>query len=202
MDARAEVKVSEAVSTEFTTIFGAFDSDPNRVHAIPCFVGSPRNPVMLVTRISRARNTTARGADMRRFFLLALSVALVALAFASAAMAQNNYQGGGNQGMKSGGMDNMGMDHNMMASPASDASATAMSSTTASASASPSATSSASPWASASTSASAPSTTSSASAVPSSELPDTGGIPLTPLLSVGVLVLLAGSGVFAARLTR
>ena len=37
---------------------------------------------------------------------------------------------------------------------------------------------------------------------PSKELPDTGGIPLAPLLSVGALVLLAGSGVFAARLTR
>jgi LPXTG-motif cell wall-anchored protein len=33
-------------------------------------------------------------------------------------------------------------------------------------------------------------------------LPDTGGIPLTLLLSVGVLVMLAGSGVLAARLTR
>jgi hypothetical protein len=190
------------VSTEFTVIFVTFDSDPNQTHAIRCFVGSPRNPVLLVTRISRARNTTVRGADMRRYFLLALSVALVAFAFASTAMAQNNYQGGGNQGMNSGGMDNMGMDHNMMASPASDASATAMSGATVSASASPSATSSASTSASASASASAPSTTSSASAVPSSELPDTGGVPLTLLLSVGVLVMLAGSGVLAARLTR
>jgi LPXTG-motif cell wall-anchored protein len=136
---------------------------------------------------------------MRRFFLLALSVALVALAFAPAATAQTNYQGGGNQGM-----DNMGMDHNMMASPASDASATAMSGATSSATASPSTAPTTSPSAgssaSASASASAPSATSSAA--PPKELPDTGGIPLVPLLSVGALVLLAGSGVFAARLTR
>jgi hypothetical protein len=135
---------------------------------------------------------------MRRSLLLALFAALVALAFAPTATAQTNYQGGGNQGMNSGGMDNMGMDHNMMASPAPDASATAMSGATASAAASPSATSSASP----SASASAPSATSSASAAPSKVLPDTGGIPLASLLSVGALVLLAGSGVFAARLAR
>jgi uncharacterized protein involved in copper resistance len=139
---------------------------------------------------------------MRRSLLLALFAALVALAFAPTATSQTNYQGGGNQGMNSGGMDNMGMDHNMMASPAPDASATAMSGATASAAASaaasPSATSSASP----SASASAPSATSSASAAPSKVLPDTGGIPLASLLSVGALVLLAGSGVFAARLAR
>ena len=142
---------------------------------------------------------------MRRFLVLALSVALVALAFVPTAMAQTNYQGGGNQGMNSRGMDNnMGMDDNMMASPASSASATAMSgataSPTASATASPSASPSASPTASASASASASSATSSAA--PSKELPDTGGIPLVSFLSVGGLVLLAGSGVFAARLTR
>ena len=141
---------------------------------------------------------------MRRSLLLALSVALVALVFAPTVTAQTNYQGGGNQGMNSGGMDNMGMDDNMMASPASDASATAMSgataSPTASATASPFASPSASPTASASASASAPSATSSAA--PSKELPDTGGIPLGSLLSVGGLVLLAGSGIFAARLTR
>jgi LPXTG-motif cell wall-anchored protein len=137
---------------------------------------------------------------MRRSFLLALSVSLVALAFASTAMAQNNYQGGGNQRMNPGGMGNVGVDHNMMASPASDASATAMSGATASPSASPSTAPSASPSASSSASASVASATSSAA--PSQELPDTGGIPLAPLLSVGALVLLAGSGVFAARLTR
>jgi LPXTG-motif cell wall-anchored protein len=136
---------------------------------------------------------------MRRFFLLVLSVALVAFAFAPAATAQTNYQGGGNQGM-----NNMGMDDNMMASPASDASATAMSGATSSATASPSTAPTTSPSASssasASASASAPDATSSAA--PSEELPDTGGIPLVPLLSVGALVMLAGSGVFAARLTR
>jgi LPXTG-motif cell wall-anchored protein len=141
---------------------------------------------------------------MRRSFLLALSVSLVALAFASTAMAQNNYQGGGNQRMNSGGMGNMGVDHSMMASPASDASATAMSAATASPSASPSTAPSASPSASRSASSSASASVASAtsSAAPSKELPDTGGIPLAPLLSVGALVLLAGSGVFAARLTR
>jgi hypothetical protein len=71
-----------------------------------------------------------------------------------------------------------------------------MSGATASATASPSAASSAS----ASASASAAGTTSSAA--PSKMLPDTGGIPLAPLLSVGALVLLTGSGVFATRLTR
>src|SRR5215203_6221617 len=135
---------------------------PNQTHTIQCFVGAPRNPVMLVTRIPRARNATVRGADMRRSFLLALSVALVALAFASTAMAQNNYQGGGNQGMNAGGMGNMGVDHNMMASPASDASATAMSGATASPSASPSMTPSVSPSASSSASASASASVSSA----------------------------------------
>ena len=115
-------------------------------------------------------------------------------------MAQNNYQGGGNQRMNSGGMGNLGVDHNMMASPASDASATAMSGATASPSASPSTTPSVSPSASSSAGASVPRATSSDAL--SKELPDTGGIPLAPLLSVGTLVLLAGSGVFAARLTR
>ena len=134
---------------------------------------------------------------MRRSLLLALCVALVALVFAPTVTAQTNYRGGGNQGMNSGGMDNMGMDDNMMASPAS---ATARAGATASPTASATASPSASPTASASASASAPSATSSAA--PSKELPDTGGIPLVSLLSVGGLVLLAGSGVFAARLTR
>jgi hypothetical protein len=117
---------------------------------------------------------------MRRSVVLALSVALIVLVFAPIAAAQTNYRGGGNQGMSSGGMDDIGMDPNMMASPASSASTTAMSS------------------------ASAPrfSATSSATTAPSNELPDTGGIPLAPLLSVGALVLLAGSGVFTARLMR
>ena len=124
---------------------------------------------------------------MRRFLLFVFLAALIVLVFAPIAAAQTNYRGGGNQGMSSGGMDDIGMDHNnmgmdpnMMASPASSASTTAMSS------------------------ASAPrfSATSSATTTPSNELPDTGGIPLAPLLSVGALVLLAGSGVFTARLMR
>jgi hypothetical protein len=141
---------------------------------------------------------------MRVSILLVLSVALALLVFAPIAVAQTNYQSG-NQGMSSGGMgsrskNNMGMDHNMSASPASSASSTAMSSASAGATAS----SSASPSASPSASASAPtaSATSSASAAPSQQLPDTGGIPLAPLLSVGAIVLLTGSGVFAARLMR
>ena len=137
---------------------------------------------------------------MRRSILLALSVALVALVFAPTVTAQTNYQGGGNQGMNSGGMDNMGMDHSMRASPASSASATAMSGATASPTASATASPSASSSASTSASASAPSSTSGAT--PSKVLPDTGGIPLVPLLSVGALLLLAGSGVFAARVVR
>jgi hypothetical protein len=143
---------------------------------------------------------------MRRPVILALSVALIVLVFAPIADAQANYQGGGNQGMGSGGTDdmgmknNMGMGDNMMASPASSASTTAMSS--ASAPASATASPSASQTASASASASAPGATSSASAAPSNELPDTGGIPLAPLLSVGAFVFLAGSGVFTARLMR
>ncbi len=134
---------------------------------------------------------------MRRPVILALSVALIVLVFAPIANAQANYQGGGNQGgMGSGGTDDMGMDDNMTASSASSASTTATPS--ASASASPSA----SQAASASASASAPGATSSASAAPSNELPDTGGIPLASLLSVGAVVFVASSGIFAARLMR
>jgi len=140
---------------------------------------------------------------MRRSVILTLSVAMIVLVFAPIAAAQTNYGGAGNQGMSSGGMGSGGMDHsmrmdhNMMASPASSASTTAMSSTSAPASATASPTASSS--ASASVSASA---TSSATTAPSNELPDTGGIPLAPLLSVGALVFLAGSGVFTARLMR
>jgi len=124
-------------------------------------------------------------------------MALMALVFVPTAMAQTNYQGGGNQGMNSGGMGNMGMDQNMMSSPSASAMSGATASPTASATASPSA----SATATASQSASA-STSATGSAAPSKMLPDTGGIPLAPLLSVGALVLLAGSGVFATRLTR
>jgi LPXTG-motif cell wall-anchored protein len=150
---------------------------------------------------------------MRRTVILALSVALIVLVFAPIAAAQINYGGGGNQGMNSGGMgsggmngmrmnhNNMGMGHNMMASPASSASASTTPSASASTTATPTATSSATTSANPSASASARAT-GSAMAAPSHELPHTGGIPLVPLLSVGALVLLAGSGVFAARLRR
>jgi hypothetical protein len=140
---------------------------------------------------------------MRRPILLAVSVALVVLAFAPVAAAQTYNQGGNNQGMNSGGMGSgemhgMGMDDNMMASPSSKA----MSSASATAPASPTASSSATPSASASASASASGATSSATAAPSHELPDTGGVPLAALLSAGAFVFLAGSGVFTARLMR
>ncbi|MBA2714853.1 MAG: hypothetical protein H0U55_15010 [Rubrobacteraceae bacterium] len=138
---------------------------------------------------------------MRRSVLLALSVALVVLVFAPIAAAQTNYQGAGNRGMNDGGMDDMGMDDNMMASPTAGASVTAMSS--ASTQASGSASTMASPSASASASASATtSATSSATSATSSELPDTGGVPLAPLLSAGALVFLASFGIFATRLMR
>ena len=133
---------------------------------------------------------------MHRSVLLALSVALVVLVFAPMAVAQTNYQGAGNRGMNDGGMNGMGMDDNMMASPTADA--TAMPG--ASAPASGSASTVASP--SASASATAASATSSATSAPSSELPDTGGVPLVPLLSAGALVFLASFGIFATRLMR
>ena len=153
---------------------------------------------------------------MRRFLLFAFLAALIVLVFSPIAAAQTNYQGGGNQGMQgmnsggmgSGGMNGMGMDHNnmgmghnMMASPASSASAGMMPSASASTTATPTATSSATASASPSASASA-SATGSATAAPSHELPHTGGIPLVSLLSVGALVFLAGAGVFTARLMR
>jgi hypothetical protein len=148
---------------------------------------------------------------MRRFLLFVFLAALIVLVFAPIAAAQTNYQGGGNQrmqGMNSGGMNNMGMDHNnmgmghnMMSSPASSASAGMMPGASASTTATPTATSSATASASPSAIASA-SATGSATVAPSHELPHTGGIPLVPLLSVGALVMLAGSGVFTARLMR
>src|SRR5215216_4437257 len=121
---------------------------------------------------------------MLRSFLLAWSVALIVLVFAPIAAAQTNYRGAGNQGMDSGGTDD-----NMMASPTSSASASTSASGSASASASASASSA--------MSSSTPAPTDSMK-----ELPDTGGIPMVPLLSVGALLFLASSGVLAARLMR
>ena len=145
---------------------------------------------------------------MRRSFLLALCVALVVLIFAPIAAAQANYQGGRGQGMNGMGMNNGRMEDrgthaNMMASPTSSASP--MSSASASTSASTSASASASATASNSASASPSSAMSSSASAPSgskNELPDTGGIPLVPLLSAGALIFLASSGVLAARLMR
>jgi cobalamin biosynthesis Mg chelatase CobN len=101
--------------------------------------------------------------------------------------------------------DNRGMTNDsMMASPSASASATASSSAAASATASTSA--SASP--SATTMASAPQSHdhvadgSSASAAVGGQLPSTGGVPLVSLVSIGVLVLLMGTGLVAAKLLR
>ena len=140
---------------------------------------------------------------MRRSILLAMSVAVVVLAFAPVATAQTYYQGGGNQGMNSGrmgsgGTHGMGMDDNRMASPSS----TAISSASPSAPTSTTAVSTATPSASASAIASASSATSSATAAPSNTLPDTGGVLLAPLLWAGALVFLVGSGLLATRLVR
>ena len=147
---------------------------------------------------------------MRRSFLLALCVALVVLIVAPIAAAQANYQGGRGQGMNGMGMNNGRMEDrgthaNMMASHTSSATASPMSSASASTSASTSASASASATASPSASASPSSAMSSSASAPSGskkELPDTGGIPLVPLLSAGALIFLASSGVLAARLMR
>ena len=95
--------------------------------------------------------------------------------------------------------DNRGMtDDSMMASPSASASATASSSATAStsASASPSATA----MASAPQSRHHVAGGSSASAAVGGQLPSTGGVPLVSLVSIGVLVLLMGTGLVAAKL--
>jgi hypothetical protein len=134
---------------------------------------------------------------MLRSFLLAWSVAMIVLVFAPIAAAQTSYRGAGNQGMDSGGMNDRGTDDNMMASPTSSASASTLSSASGSASASTSASASASATGSSAMNSSTPAPTGSMK-----ELPDTGGIPLMSLLSVGTLLFLASSGVFAARLMR
>jgi cobalamin biosynthesis Mg chelatase CobN len=154
---------------------------------------------------------------MRRLVYIAALALMAMLVLASGAMAQQmNHQ----HMMPNGQM----MDDNMMASPSASASATPsatdngstmngnmMASPSASASASPSA--SASSSATASTSASASATTrtsaprshhhegggSSASAAVGGRLPSTGGVSL---VSVGVLVLLTGTGLAAYRLLR
>ena len=95
--------------------------------------------------------------------------------------------------------------NNMMASPSASASASPSVSASSSVSASTSA--SASPTATAT--ASAPrghhhhgGGGSSASAAVGGRLPNTGGVPLVSLVSVGALAILMGSGLIAARLLR
>jgi hypothetical protein len=131
---------------------------------------------------------------VRRSVLLVLSVALAVLVFAPVAAAQSDDvgaddrgmgpRGTDDRGMDNRGFDDRGMDHGATASPASSASARA-SSTSSSASASP-----------------ASSATSSPTPAPSNELPDTGGVPLVPMLSAMVLALLVGSAAVATILMR
>jgi hypothetical protein len=120
-----------------------------------------------------------------RYFLALTLVATLVLAPGAAAQQMNDDQL----------MDDGRMDNNMMASPSASASATpsatAMASTSATATAS--ATSSAASMV-------AESDGSSASAAVGGQLPTTGGVPLVPWVSMGILALLIGSGLVAARL--
>jgi len=149
---------------------------------------------------------------MRRLVYLAALAFVAMLVLAPGAMAQ---QMNGEHMMPDGRMmdDAQMMDGNMMASPSPSPSATdngrmmddnMMASPSATATASPSA--SASP--SATATASAPlshhhgGSGSSASAAVGGRLPNTGGVPLVSLVSVGALAILMGSGLIAARLLR
>jgi hypothetical protein len=142
---------------------------------------------------------------VRRSVLLVLSVALAVLVFAPVAAAQSDDMGADDRGMDARGaddrgmddrgfddrgFDDRGMDDDATASPVSSASASTSATTSASASATTgSAIASASP-------------TFSATPAPSSELPDTGGVSLVPMLSASVLALLVGSGIVATVLVR
>src|SRR5215213_1928903 len=144
---------------------------------------------------------------MRRLVYLAALAFVAMLVLAPGAMAQ---QMNGEHMMPDGRMmdDAQMMDGNMMASPSPSASATPSSTdngrmmddnmmASPSASASPSATATAS----------APlshhgGSGSSASAAVGGRLPNTGGVPLVSLVSVGALAILMGSGLIAARLLR
>ena len=135
---------------------------------------------------------------MRRSVLLVLSVALAVLVFAPVAAAQSDDRGADDRGMDARGaddrgFDDRGMDDRGMDDRGMDDSATASPVPGASASTSATSSASASPTSSA---------TSSATPTPSSELPDTGGAALIPLLSVTALALLVGSGVIATVLVR
>ena len=136
---------------------------------------------------------------MRRWLLLALSVALAVLVFAPVAAAQEDDGGFDDKSMdargaddkgfddRGRGMDDRGVDDTTVASPASTASASA--SPTASPSASASAPPSASPTAS-------PSTTAAATPV----LPDTSGFP--PAWVLGPLAMILGGGLMALGIVR
>ena len=124
---------------------------------------------------------------MRRCLYLAMLVALAALAFAPAAMAQQM------------GSDNMMGDDNMKSSTSSSAMSSA------------SAKSSASAMSSTPSSASATSrdqmmgngkTMSPSASASASSLPGTGGPPLLPLISAAALVLILGSRLLAATVVR
>src|SRR5215203_3259321 len=146
---------------------------------------------------------------MRRLVYLAALAFLAMLVLAPGAMAQ---QMNGEHMMPAGRMmdDAQMMDGNMMASPSPSASATPSSTDNGrmmddNMMASPSATATASP--SATATASAPlshhgGSGSSASAAVGGRLPNTGGVPLVSLVSVGALAMLMGSGLIAARLLR
>jgi hypothetical protein len=149
---------------------------------------------------------------MRRWLLLALSVALALSVFAPVAAAQGDdggfddrgthargaddrgfddrgmhARGTDDRGFDDRGMNNRGVDDNAVASPASSASASA--SPTASPSVSASASPSASPTAS-------PTTT--APATPA--LPETGGFP--PAWVLGPLAMILGGGLMALGIVR
>jgi hypothetical protein len=123
---------------------------------------------------------------MSRAYLLVLSVALAVLVFAPAAVAQTE-----DRGMHEMGMEHRGADDNMMATSTASAStmSTASASTMSTASASPTATATAKGGGKAKVAA-------------SGHLPRTGGMSLAPLLAVGALSLLVGSGLLAGGLVR
>ena len=146
---------------------------------------------------------------MRRVVYIAALALMAMLVLAPGAMAQQmNHQ----HMMPNGQM----MDDNMMASPSASASATPSATNNGSTMngnmmASPSASASASPSASATPTATASAprshhhhvgSGSSASAAVGGRLPDTGGVHLVSLVSVGALALLVGFGLAAARLLR
>ena len=120
-----------------------------------------------------------------RYFVTLTLVATLVLASGASAQQMNDEQM----------TDDGRMENNMMASPSASTSATpsatAMVSTSATASATTSATRSHHGGGG-----------SSASAAFGGQLPRTGGVPLVPWVSMGILALLIGSGLVAARVGR